>query len=286
MATDGFRFDAKKYLLTYSQVPEYWSLDYVYGCFTDYFHGLLPIKQLIVGEERHMDGGKHYHVFIQWPRKFCSRNTIILDIEGHHPNIKTGKNTKAMMAYAMKDGKYLMFKPVTWNNWTGYLKDRVDFEHWSFDNSRRNLADPLPLLLPQGYTIEPDEVHKKRHWWFTSRPDWGKTLWINRVLAGKRFWYAKDKDLAFEGYTGEPIVVFNDTFPSLKCLIECSEVFEFDVPVYGRTRYRRYYWGRGVRRWILVFTNHLPEYSSEPAFQARVNVVDLDEFEPYANRFL
>lgn len=289
----AFRFDAKKALFTYANCPQHWTIDFVFGCFYDFYCPTnqmdteesppVGLKQLAVGKEFHSSGAPHYHVFCQWISRCRVRSYIQWDIEGRHPNIQCGRNAARLLGYTLKGGEFRIMNPVTWKHWTGYVKDKLDYEHWIFDNSRLHLADPFPLLLPNGYTIEADEVHKKRHWWFTSRPDWGKTLWINRKLAGKRFWYAKSKDLAFEGYSGEPVVVFNDCFPKLECLLETTEIFDFDVPVYGRTRYRRYYWGRGVRRWVLCFTNEPPNYADHEAFRARFTMVDLNLFPPFAH---
>jgi len=92
--------DAKYCLVTYSQVPE----DF------DPWQILQRISELsaecIISKELHEDGGIHYHAFIDFGRKFSTRDTRAFDVCGRHPNIeKVGKTPWKAFDYVIKDGE-------------------------------------------------------------------------------------------------------------------------------------------------------------------------------------
>lgn len=93
-----FRFAARYALLTYAQSDD-----------LDEWHVNDHLGQLgaecIIGRENHQDGGIHLHAFVDFGRKFQSRNERIFDVDGRHPNIKIGLRTpEKMWDYATKDG--------------------------------------------------------------------------------------------------------------------------------------------------------------------------------------
>lgn len=61
--------------------------------------------ECIIGREHHEDGGLHLHVFADFGRKFRSRKTDILDVDGRHPNVEPSAGTPEKgYDYAIKDG--------------------------------------------------------------------------------------------------------------------------------------------------------------------------------------
>jgi len=61
--------------------------------------------ECIIGRESHEDGGTHLHAFVDFGRKYRSRNTNAFDVEGYHPNISPSKGRPAQgWDYATKDG--------------------------------------------------------------------------------------------------------------------------------------------------------------------------------------
>lgn len=93
-----FRIQAKHVLLTYAQCGDLdpWAVN-------DHLGQLGA--ECIVGREEHSDGGVHLHAFVQWERKFESRNQRVFDVDGCHPNIQTVKKTHwKAYDYAIKDG--------------------------------------------------------------------------------------------------------------------------------------------------------------------------------------
>jgi len=94
--------DAKYVLLTYPQVPS----DQADGFpeLVERLCGDLRCKY-VIGRELHADGGIHFHCFLDFGRKYSSRNTRVFDLDGRHPNIeKVGRTPRRAYEYAIKDG--------------------------------------------------------------------------------------------------------------------------------------------------------------------------------------
>lgn len=89
VAEKVFRFSASKVLLTFSQVCENFHAECILYDFEERFH----IDTYVIGEERHEDGGRHYHATFTFKKKIDSRDVTIFDINcgdhQHHPNIKS-----------------------------------------------------------------------------------------------------------------------------------------------------------------------------------------------------
>lgn len=95
-----FRFQGSYILLTYSQVP----LDH--GNKQDlltFLGGISskPFRFCIVGHERHLESGYHYHAFIDVGRRFSFTNERRFDWSGIHPNIKKPDNPRGAYHYVL-----------------------------------------------------------------------------------------------------------------------------------------------------------------------------------------
>lgn len=61
--------------------------------------------ECIVARENHADGGIHFHAFVDFGRKFRSRNARVFDVGGFHPNVSPSKGRPGEgWDYATKDG--------------------------------------------------------------------------------------------------------------------------------------------------------------------------------------
>lgn len=61
--------------------------------------------ECIVAREDHEDGGTHLHAFVDFNRKFRSRDIRIFDVGGFHPNVSPSRGTPEKgYDYAVKDG--------------------------------------------------------------------------------------------------------------------------------------------------------------------------------------
>lgn len=63
----------------------------------------------LVGRERHADGGTHFHVFVDWVKRFSFTNERRFDWAGHHPNISPVNSPAACLEYCSKDNDTLEF---------------------------------------------------------------------------------------------------------------------------------------------------------------------------------
>lgn len=90
--------NSKYLLLTYSQCDglDEWSV-------SDMLSELGA--ECIIARENHVDGGTHLHAFVDFNRKFRSRNVRVFDVGGFHPNISPSRGTPEKgYDYAIKDG--------------------------------------------------------------------------------------------------------------------------------------------------------------------------------------
>lgn len=86
--------------LTYSQAPDAFE-----SAIESHLRGL-GVTDLIIGHERHADGGHHYHVMAQWPAGYETRDTRAFDVAGYHPhyrNVRPGANAARVYLYCTKD---------------------------------------------------------------------------------------------------------------------------------------------------------------------------------------
>jgi hypothetical protein len=93
-----FRFQSQYALLTYPQCGD---LD----PFAVVNHFAELGAECIIGRENHADGGIHLHVFVNFGRRYRTRNIRAFDVEGRHPNISPSRGTPENgFDYAIKDG--------------------------------------------------------------------------------------------------------------------------------------------------------------------------------------
>lgn len=84
-----FRLQAKKVFLTYAQCP----LEKQYVLDTLKFRYPTLVKWHI-GRETHEDGNFHLHCLLEFSAKLTTQNVAAFDIDYHHPNVQTVKNSK------------------------------------------------------------------------------------------------------------------------------------------------------------------------------------------------
>lgn len=93
-----FTYNARYFLVTYAQCGDLdpWAVN-------DHFASLGA--ECIVARESHADEGTHLHAFVDFGRKFRSRNARKFDVDGRHANIAPSKGKPEIgYDYAIKDG--------------------------------------------------------------------------------------------------------------------------------------------------------------------------------------
>lgn len=181
----AFKFERRYALFTYAQCG---GLD----PFSVVNHFSELRAECIIGRENHQDGGIHLHCFVDFNRKFASRDPRFADVEGCHPNVQPcGRTPEKMFDYAIKDGDIVagglerpdggrLSKPS--DPWAEIIlaEDRDSFFELcaklapralacSF-NSLRAYADwkyrpePVPYETPTGITIDTSHVDELDRW--------------------------------------------------------------------------------------------------------------------------
>lgn len=107
------RLHAKHFYLTYSQVGDadpQETLDAIQNGFKD------NVEYLVMGIEKHQDGGNHFHVALCLKETVKVYNTYFdefccctdpdddSDKKYIHPNVQTCRNIKEVIQYCVKDG--------------------------------------------------------------------------------------------------------------------------------------------------------------------------------------
>lgn len=98
MPSPRFQLNSKHVFLTYPQVGDLHH-DRVLARLDE-----LGCTEKILGIERHVDGGIHYHVLARWGAALRTRDRRLFDVEGRHPNIQPVRDVPAVYRYVTKDG--------------------------------------------------------------------------------------------------------------------------------------------------------------------------------------
>lgn len=300
-----FRFSGKNLGLTYSQAGELTLEELKQGFEQLNKDKALGITKMVIGEEEHdLNGGRHFHAYIYFAKKFQTRNNRYFDVNIHndatgevrslHPNWKKFPNEKSAIKkwiyYCMKMGKKVMTgfmdNLFLFKDATNYTKNKTDHEAWMRDAEDQGLQDPFPFNLPDGFQItEPTLAYRKRHWLILGKPDAGKTYWADRTFKGKRvFDRATEKtDTPYElgDYKGAKIIIWDDVIPKLNELIAVANgAGGRRKKTYGRSRYSNNYWKIDQAQTIIWLLNpsRLPEWAKPwhkdyDIFQSRFNIL-------------
>lgn len=100
----------------------------------------LGARDLVIGHERHEDGGHHYHVMAGWPAGYETRDPSTFDVDGYHPNyrgIRGRANIARVYNYCIKDGAVTggfdvdtAAKPTRNEIWSRYIAANNESEFW------------------------------------------------------------------------------------------------------------------------------------------------------------
>lgn len=272
-----FEFNAKRVFLTYAQTEG--SIENL----AEFLGNLLKdhgIERWCIGQEKHADGGNHFHAIFTCILKVHTRNPRFYDWDDRHPNIRKVDNPDRVREYCKKGGIFLEDWPLAEKGFRNAKADQIAFER---DAYRRTLVQSTPFRLPHsgrtwgaeggdGWKI------KKRHFWFYGPPDWGKSFYVEHEFAGRRIYKRPaGTNYPFDDYEDQEVIIYDDVFPEFLELLHMSNVVETETAVYGATRYNKRYLKRGQWRYILIFTNSLPIYSDSEPFLARFIIIDLSK---------
>lgn len=269
-----FRLDARHFAITYSQAEKL-----TRELIKETLMKRYEVEHIVIGEEAHKDGGKHFHVYLGLVKRTCIRNCKKFDIEGYHPNFKKVRNLQNWYKYCKKEDKileYMNWIPLNSNN---YIKRKADFDAFKMDVYKWGLKGK-PEAVGNNFGIDLHKTGKKRHYWIVGPSSIGKTEFIENSFEGCQGLYKCMTDkYYFDRYDGEKWIVFDDVIPPFQLLLHASNVYKTITSCYGLQRNVVRYYEMYMERQILVFTNIRPTYWEEEAFQTRFNLVDLNVYE-------
>lgn len=267
MEESKFNFNCARVFLTY---PHFDTTP------KDFFDRIKPrlenygLHKYVVGRETHSDGTPHIHAVFSFATKLHTRDARFFDIGDRHPNIRKVDNPEKVASYCRKEGNYIEDWP---KDIRGYRSITADQDASDRDRRYKSLLDPIPFLLPVGGMYTKDMAEdKKRHHWFVSLPDWGKTKWVETTFAGTKVYKRVESNYPFDDYRDQAVIIYDDYEPSLVELLNVSNTYGTDTPVYGATRYCKRYWGIGDKRVMIVLSNQYPEYKDNASFKARFTI--------------
>lgn len=128
----SFRISSRQFFLTYPQADNI-NLDDLYNHFIEWVQDCdNEAQKVLVAEEQHLDGHKHFHVYIKFEKKITTTNQFYFDYGGKHPNIQGARSEKAVVEYCTKDGNYranfnVCIKPLTMGEIIDQANNRVEF---------------------------------------------------------------------------------------------------------------------------------------------------------------
>lgn len=159
-----FRFNAQRAFLTYAQCPL--TADQLYAHLIANLADVV-ITEYAIGQETHQDGNLHLHAYIQFDRKYSTRNERAFDIidEGitYHPNIQSPRSAKAVIEYVTKDGNFIASPGITlpkkgWATIIDEATSKADFIDKVKASYPRDFVLSLERIEYAAAKLFPDEV--------------------------------------------------------------------------------------------------------------------------------
>lgn len=281
-----FRFCASTAFLTYPQSGDVTKEDLLE------FLKSKGAVQWIIAREKHLTGEYHLHAFVKFNKEIDTRNVRYFDCMDLHPNIKNGeikKKWQKAVEYCMKAGDYITEGIELFDSSENFCRRKNDFDAWKrYVTAKTDQPLAFPINLPDGKSQITRPVHsnRKRHWWITAPPNWGKTYWANFTFAGVQlFCPISNSDTPFDHYNNQQLILFDDFLwkQEHKSMIQdVSNVWNISRHVWGRTRFYPKEWERGQIRIIVVLANDIPfGWDQEGWFTTRFNVLDVSDLSPF-----
>lgn len=278
-----FRLQAQQLLLTYSQTGPN-GKDDVYGALVVKLSKLgLGVSRAVYADEFHKDGGRHVHVLLRLSKRPNVRDARFADVtlgaEVFHPNIRVIRGKKdneiRAMSYVMKQGDYTDtgYKEVHLRMWTGFKRRIDDFRAYEDFCRGRNVA-PLQaeVRLPGDVQVVLHRGSERvRHLLLVGPPGSGKSTWFDRVFDSRSvFDCSRDTKGRYEHYCGQPVILFDDCYPTFDELVTLTNVRPRRVKCPGFTRYQATYFEPNSSRTVVILANKIPSYGPhQEAFATR-----------------
>lgn len=164
--TNAYRLNTRSVFLTYPQC------DIPMRDMLEELTNIRPYANYCICQERHEDGNLHLHALLRYDSPVNTRNERYFDVRGHHPNVQSARDIKAVLKYIRKDGNYEENWP-TKRNYGEILsecKDYTSFMDAMKDNQPKDYIlhqDKLEYFAEKFYKRPPspyDQIPEARPW--------------------------------------------------------------------------------------------------------------------------
>ena len=179
----------------------------------------LGLKEYIICEEEHADGGPHLHAYIVLKNRSSWSKSMFdfKDLEKEwHGNYQKVYNVDKCREYVIKDGNYISNidveapkKHKSKLTKEDYLKDPCDLleegkiSFMQVANFLKN-QDCYKMLLQRKTKLPEVFPEKKRHWWIWGNSNTGKTTYLRQMMREKDGgWFQIPTNNDWKGYNGE-----------------------------------------------------------------------------------
>lgn len=147
-----FRLRGKKFFLTYSQLNII-ELEQAKDLILEQLIDKLPkINQYIVAEEKHKDGGTHFHVYLEFNQRaeIFGQNYLDLEFDGikYHGNYVTVKKKDECMRYVAKVGNFIADPEIPFLDGELYTNYK-EFLLKLYEKGGRSAAESYVLKNPE-----------------------------------------------------------------------------------------------------------------------------------------
>lgn len=240
---------------------------------------------VLVGQEKHQDGGLHLHCMLQFKKKKDILNVRAFDYMEYHPNIQLIRDSDDWRNYCMKEDKtpkeigiFEVIKKMA------KKKLKITNKELLEENPRQLVIDEkislfaLPSLLHakklfselegltnmiavpgpfiSNWNLPLDllpKTEKQRHFWvWSSNPNMGKTFFLEKIFKTYRAYYYNQKSVYQDLVMGIEFVLFDEY-----CNGNCLKITDLNLMCDGSYSYPRKMISSIVldKPWIVITSN-------------------------------
>lgn len=218
-ASGGFRLAASKYLLTWPRA-EIKPLNEIMF----FIESIERIKYAVVSQEEHMDGGTHYHCFVQYMKRLNKRRNVFNDAGLGNCNVEVVGNAKKdirdAINYVKKDGLWTEagVRPDLEKKMAQKEKIRYAIDHSindCIDCGQYSISEICKIPTLKAISKEQRKHNGIRKvFWFYGPTGTGKTRLAVDLMEEKykeEYWISNGDLKNFKnGYTGQQGVILDD----------------------------------------------------------------------------
>lgn len=259
----------------------------------EHLKSLPSVTYVLLSEEQHQDGNKHFHALLQHKKKMHIRNAQYFDLLGHHPNIQATKNIQAWKNYIKKDGDWLEYptsqslfdicKDFSIQQWIEYcVKEKIQSWYCTkiWDMCHKPVANTI-LERPEVFQCDALKQFTYDGWNYRSlvlygESGCGKTNWAKSHMALPSLFVTHMDVLSTFDPTFHKSIIFDDlSFMHMPRESQIHIVDTYDP----RAIHCRYKCAHIPAQIPKVFTANNRIFLDDPAINRRINVQRINGYQ-------